>query len=184
MGSALPAPEIHMPRLGQTIKPLVRLGRSPEACWEWLGCKRADNGLAVKQIAGRMVPARRWLNEMLFGPIPDGIVVAQTCGNNGCVNPFHTKRASLADALRAGSSAALTVGDVVAIREAKAANDKGAHKRLSVLAGELAVLYDVSPQTIRDVWRGDTWRKKTKAPTARTPSIRVLETLASEVPHG
>lgn len=161
-----------MPRHGQTLKPLVKLGRDPEACWEWLGCKRAD-GLALKQIAGRQVTARRWIWEQLFGPIPDGYVIAQACGNPGCINPFHLRRLTQADALREGSSATLTAGDVADIRARFAADTS--KKTLTARARPIAADYEVSVATILDIVRGDTWKRRTKSPRARTPSIRLME---------
>lgn len=162
-----------MPRHGQVLKPLVKIGRTPDACWEWLGCKRAD-GLALKQIAGRQVTARRWIWEQLFGPIPAGYVIAQACGNNGCINPHHLRKATLASALRAGSSATLTPGDAAAIRAAREQAQKSKKPTLKELAETLASEYVVSPATIRDIWRGDTWKSNTKAPAARTPSIHLM----------
>lgn len=150
-----------MPRLGQTLKPLVKLGSTPDACWTWLGSCRKDNGVAFKQFAGRLVPARRWIWEQLFGPIPDGHVIGQECGNNGCINPHHLKKyGSMADALRAGASATLTPGDVTEIRALKG------QSRAEAVAGK----YGVSVATVRDVWRGTTWRSKPKHHSAATPS--------------
>ena len=154
-----------MPSAGQVIKPMVKLGKDPEACWSWLGCKRSRDGLALKQIAGRQVTARRWIWEQLFGPIPDGMVIAQKCGKQDCINPHHLRMTNLADALRAGATATLTDGDVRDIR---------AKRGTGVSAKALAKDYEVSPQTIRDIWRGDTWKTKTKAPAAVTPSIRMI----------
>lgn len=162
-----------MPRLGQVLRPLVKLPRDPEACWEWLACKRSDDGLALKQIGGRNVPARRWIWEQLFGPIPDGYVIAQLCGNQSCVNPHHLKRTTLAEAQRLGTSPKLTAADVADIRAAFAALPTNLALRERAL--KLAPGYEVSANCILDIVRGDTWRSKTKSPQARTPSIRALE---------
>lgn len=153
-----------MPRLGQVLKPLVKLGSTPEACWQWLACTR-DDGLALKQIAGRQVAARRWIWEQLFGPIAPGYVIAQACGNNGCINPFHIRKTTLADALRAGLSSTLTKGDAAAILQARGLRT----------SAQLADEYVVSQQAIRDIWRGDTWKRRTKHPTATTPSQRLIQ---------
>lgn len=157
-----------MPRQGQVIKPKVKLGKDPEACWSWLGAISA-RGVACKQVAGRNVPARRWLWEQLFGPIPDGMVIAQLCGKGDCINPHHLKCTTQAEAQRLGLSSTLTPGDAATIRAAKG----------EVAAKELAVDYGVSVQTIRDIWRGDSWRRKTKAKNARTPSAYLPEANAA-----
>lgn len=152
-----------MPRTGQTIKPMVRIGKSPEACWGWLGCKRAVDGLALKQVAGRNVPARRWIWEQLFGPIPPGMVITQKCGDLACTNPHHLRMTNLADAQRAGATATLTQGDADEIRALKGKE----------AAAPIAARYDISVQAVRDIWRGDTWKSKTKHHNARTPGAPV-----------
>lgn len=151
-----------MPRMGQVIKPKVKLGKDPEACWSWLG-PVAPNGVSYKQIAGRNVPARRWLWEQLFGPIPDGMVIAQLCGKGDCINPFHLKCTTLADAQRLGTNPTLTAGDAKAILAARG----------TVSARKLANDYEVSPGAIRDIWRGDTWKRRTKSTKARSPTAHL-----------
>lgn len=59
----------HLP--GETMKPLVRLGKTPDDCWEWIGRKH-DNGYGKKQFHSRTLLAHRWLWTQLFGPIPGG----------------------------------------------------------------------------------------------------------------
>lgn len=156
-----------------TMKALVTLPRDPSACWKWNGCVRADNGVAIKQFAGRCVPARRWLWEQLFGRIPRGMVIAQACGNPSCVNPYHLKRTTLADAMRDGLSATLTQADAYAIRQSlKEYEDQqqGKRKRRSDLARRLARDYGVEPGSIYAIWRGDTWKGHTKHHAATSPS--------------
>lgn len=164
---------------GTVLKPLVRLGKSPDACWEWLSVVN-NNGVAEKQFAGRKVPARRWLWEQLFGPIPEGYVIAQLCGTTTCINPHHLKCTTFAEAARLGTNTTLSAGDATAIRAArralvKDAKAKGKPYSLKALAKQLAAQHDVSIYTIRDVWRGDTWKAHTLHPTARSPSHATLE---------
>src|SRR3546814_15524933 len=73
---------------GQTIKPLVQLGKSSEDCWEWIG-PRHESGYGKKTYCGRDVLAHRWMWEQLFGPIPAGLVIHHKCNNTSCVNPQH-----------------------------------------------------------------------------------------------
>lgn len=135
-----------MPLPGQVIKPQVRRGRDPNDCWEWLGSRTAA-GYGIKQWHGRTLLARRWLWEQLHGPIAPGRVIASTCGNRGCVNPAHLVETHQAAANRQGEGATLVAGDAADIRAARGL----------VSARELAEVYGVTPQTIRDVWRGDSW---------------------------
>lgn len=161
---------------GQALKPLVKLPRDPSGCWQWIGFIKPDSGVAMKVTGGRMVPARRWMWEQLFGPIPKGYVIAQECGNQSCVNPYHLAKMTLAEANRKGMAAKITAADAEAIRmELKTYQESrnGKSVRSSVLARKLAHEYGISHQSVRDIWRGDTWKRKTKHATAITPSEKV-----------
>lgn len=138
-----------MPAAGQTIKPLVRMGRTPEACWTWLGPKTPD-GHGKKTYCGRDTLAHRWMWQMLFGPIPRGRVVYHTCDSKECVNPAHLACGMQADANRQSINAVLLPTDVQEIREADWTPDS---------ARVLADRYGVSPNTVRDAARGRTWRR-------------------------
>lgn len=161
-----------MNRSGATLKKMVRLPKEPLACWEWLGSVHPINRDARKQVGGRNVPARRWMWENLFGPIPKGMVVTQECGNGACVNPYHLRMTTLANALRNGASAKLIAADAADIRKARAEHiernkETPTRVRLSELARRLAREYEVTESTIKGIWAGDTWRTQTKHPTAR-----------------
>lgn len=150
-----------MPSAGQTIKPQVKLGKRAEDCWQWLGPK-TDAGHGKKTYCGREVMAHRWVWEMLFGPIPAGLVVYATCGTTGCTNPHHLACGYIADARRQATDVKLLPADIADIRAAKAT--ASLHT-----ATHLADRHGVSPNTIRDIWRGTTWgaRKRTKAPNQK-----------------
>jgi hypothetical protein len=156
----------HQP--GITLKPLVKLPKSGDACWEWIGRATAD-GYPVKQFGGQPVPARRWIYTQLLGPIPDGLVVASRCGNRLCVNPMHLYVTFQAHANRAGNSTVLTSADIVEIRA------KGRTKSAE-LARLLAERYGVTPQAIRDVWRRRSHR--VPKPRIRCATVAVPHTLA------
>jgi hypothetical protein len=143
--------------IGSTLKPLVRLGRSPADCWEWLGAIDSD-GHARKEHAGRSITAARWIWLMFFGPIPEGLVIttAPTCGNKACGNPFHLRCCHQADANRAAVHVTLLPSDVIEIKRAR--KDK-----TPCTAGILAERYGCSKVTIHEIWGGRTWRAK-KAP--------------------
>lgn len=143
-----------MPHLaGITLKALVKLGKRAEDCWQWLGPIDAL-GYGRKTFHGRDLLAHRWIWMQLFGPLDHALVIAQTCGNNGCVNPHHLVAATHGTNMRASTVAKLTPDEVREIRRAK--KDKGLNT-----ARLLAERFDVSPSTIRDIWRGDTWGRRT-----------------------
>jgi hypothetical protein len=161
----------HQP--GITLKPLVKLPKSGDGCWEWIGRATAD-GYPVKQFGGQPVPARRWIYTQLLGPIPDGLVVASRCGNRMCVNPMHLYVTFQAHANRGGNNTVLTPADVTEIRA------KG-RTRTPELARLLADRYGVTPQAIRDVWRRRSHRPPAKRP--RCATVAVPATLAEPEEH-
>lgn len=145
-----------MPLAGQVIKPQVRRGKDPNDCWEWLGPRTAA-GYGKKEWHGRTVLARRWLWEQLHGPIAPGRVLAGTCDNPGCVNPAHLVETTQAVACRKSMATTLIPGDAADIRAARGKQT----------AAALAEVYGVSPQTIRDVWRGTSWGRPRPHPGPR-----------------
>lgn len=140
-----------MPHAGQTVKPLVALPKDPDGCWPWLG-PVSPTGHGHKTYCGRMIGAHRWMWEQLFGPIPAGLVVFHTCDRKDCVNPHHLRLGSQADANRQAVHATLTPADVAEIRRHRESKN-------TETARVLAELMGVSPQTIRDIWRGTSWRR-------------------------
>lgn len=147
---------------GSTIKPQVKLGRTPESCWEWLGGKTAA-GYGKKTFHGRTYLAHRWLFMQLFGPIPDGMVIDHTCQNPGCVNPHHLRAVTQATNCRSGDTAKLTPGDVVEIKSVPKADR--ARKRAGI-----AFRFGISPQLVSDIWAGRAWTapKKFRGRTGAT----------------
>lgn len=138
-----------MPRSGQTIKPLVQIGREPGDCWQYLGAKTPD-GYGKKTVNDRTISAARWIWETLFGPLPCGMVVSNTCGTRGCLNPNHLRACTQAVANRAGVGATLLPSDVVDIKRAKKTRTFGT-------ATALAQRYGCSRREIFDIWGGRAW---------------------------
>jgi len=150
-----------MPSHGQILKPQVRIGKSPDDCWQWLGPTTA-NGHGKKTYCGKNIMAHRWIWEMLFGPIADGLVVYRTCATHACVNPHHLACGYQADAVRASNTAKLLPQDIADIRAAR-----GTQTLHTVQ--HLADRYGVTAGTIRSIWAGRSWgkRKKHTAPNTR-----------------
>lgn len=135
---------------GAILRPLVRLGKSSDECWEWIGCK-LENGYGKKTCNGRTVLAHRWLWSQLFGPIPDGLVIDHVCQNRGCVNPQHLRVVTQAENVRSAVTTLLTSGDVDEIRDL---NDAG------WFADRIAERFDVAPTTVKSILQGKSWRRR------------------------
>jgi hypothetical protein len=54
----------------------------------------------MKTIDGKTMPARRWAWMQFFGPITPGFVITNTCQNKACVNPWHLRMCTQAEANR------------------------------------------------------------------------------------
>ena len=57
-------------------------------CWIWQGFL-LSSGYALKQVAGRRLPAHRWYYETANGSIPFGLHLHHLCEVGACVNPDH-----------------------------------------------------------------------------------------------
>ena len=73
---------------------LVYVTKNPDnGCWDWNG-QIANSGygrIKVKDHHGelRMLSAQHASYEAFTGPLPDGLLVKQTCNNRLCINPEH-----------------------------------------------------------------------------------------------
>lgn len=139
---------------GETIRPCVALGKKPDDCWQWIG-HVSGLGYPYKSYLGKTIPARRWLWEQLFGPVPDKLIVTTSCQNTTCMNPHHFVACELGEAARDGLAATLTPKDVFEIKAAK--KDHG-----PTVAQHLAEKFGVHRQSIYDIWNGRTWRRPGK----------------------
>jgi hypothetical protein len=136
---------------GTNIKPLVALGRDGNDCWQWLGGVNSL-GYPSKTIGGKTTTGQRWMWQQLHGPLPDTLKIRLTCGNRLCINPHHFEVTTMTDAQRAGANAVLTPADVQEIRRHRKSRGPG-------IAEALARRCGCSVMTVRDIWRGDTWRR-------------------------
>jgi len=73
---------------------LTSVNRNTEnGCWNWAG-QISNSGYGRTMTRGadgvnRMQSAHQASYEAFVGPVPDGLLVRQHCGNRLCVNPDH-----------------------------------------------------------------------------------------------
>lgn len=137
---------------GTVIKPLVKLGREPADCWEWIGAL-STLGYPSKTINGSTTTGQRWLYTQLFGPLPAALTVRMACGKRTCANPHHMTIVTLTEAQRGGDNTVLLPADVRDIQLAKKHRSHSMAKQLAERAG-------CTTQTIYDIWAGRSWRRR------------------------
>ena len=141
-------------------------------CYEWNGYKDKDGYGRHRPGTGKnYVGAHRFSWELSGGSIPEGMHVLHRCDNRGCVNPVH---------LFLGSNL-----DNVKDMTRKERQNRGSKHPNAVLneklAGEikqllahgvpqkkLARMYGVSRDTIRGIYRGQSWKHITLTPNEAT----------------
>jgi len=131
-------------------------------CWMWIDAIRPD-GYGEIHVDRRTVLAHRVSYELHNGEIKDGMCVCHSCDNPACVNPAHlfigTHNDNMQDMIKKGRNnqakgesaghAKLTEANVIQIRACK--------HELGTTNKELARLYDVSEECIRQIHRRETW---------------------------
>jgi HNH endonuclease len=136
-------------------------------CWEWVGAKYS-NGYGNLRRVGL---AHRISWHIHMGE-PGDLCVLHKCDNRKCVNPDHlflgTRKDNSLDMLRKGRqskghknrctyirgeqcpASKLTVDDVLRIRQ-----------RVGESSVDVAKEYGVNRTSIRDIWKGNTWKHVT-----------------------
>ena len=136
--------------------------RGDNECWPWIAY-RSETGYGQFRLNGAQRKAHRvaaWLAGIIENE-SDNIVVRHKCDNPGCVNPAHLEAGTQADNVRdrvirgrsqrgeTHSSAKLTKRKVSQIKEMLKAG---------IQLKYIAVIYDVSINTIGAIKVGRTWR--------------------------
>lgn len=151
---------------------MEKVQKQEHGCWNWTGCKRNEKrygcfhwGPTQKDKGA----THRYAYQHFVGPIPDGMFVCHKCDNPGCVNPEHlflgTQSDNMSDMAVKGRqgfagkpnkyAAKLSWPQVAHIREMRS---RGA------TYGEIAEKHGCTPQNMRAVCLGQTWRHKPPVP--------------------
>ena len=113
----------------------VRIGRTPDECWEWTAYKdkHGYGKFSSGPHHGLHCLAHRSAWQLLNGPVPGGLDVLHKCDNRSCCNPNHlfvgTHQENMSDMKQKGRSvgfagetnpsAILTEKEVQKIRKSK-----------------------------------------------------------------
>ncbi len=68
-----------------------RLKAMPSGCWEWQGYRDKDDygQISSGRESPKLLRTHRAVWEIVFGPIPKGLLVLHTCDSPPCCNPAH-----------------------------------------------------------------------------------------------
>lgn len=139
--------------------------RSEGECWEWTAdLSRSGYGSVWDSDKNKNASAHRYSYEIHYGEIPSGLHVMHSCNNKKCVNPHHLSLGTPLQNTRDAISSGLRK---VAARKFGEENPKSkltleqaryikAHPEMMLT--ELAAMFGLSPNCIRGVRIGRTWK--------------------------
>lgn len=143
---------------------------SPAGCWEWAGV-RSDRGYGkLGSPGGKQIRAHRWVWELLFGPIPDGMNVLHRCDNPPCCRPDHLFLGSHLDNAqdrdRKGRDRHITGENHPRARlsQLQAIEIRGKYSLGTYRQSDLALEYGVTQTTISHIVRGHRYKETHATP--------------------
>lgn len=129
-------------------------------CWDWDGAKN-DHGYGQLRLTDGIIYIHRFMYQIVFGPIPDDVVVRHRCDNPPCSNPDHLKIGSQVDnAEDARSRGRLAVGERLPQAKMTAENVVEARDlwRGGLDVYTIAKRFGVTRVTMREALIGKTWK--------------------------
>lgn len=137
-----------------------------DTCWLWTAGTAWD-GAGVFKVSGKDVRAYRYSYELIYGPIPQGLLICHRCDNPACVRPDHLFLGTHLDNVRDkiakgrerlpdrmyGSNHPNALLSADQVREIRALYATGKYSR-----AKLARMYNVSEWCVRDAIHRKTWK--------------------------
>lgn len=138
-------------------------------CWEWTGYIQ-DNGYGRMTFQRKSDTAHRWAVRATGVEIPKGVDVCHTCDNRRCINPNHLFLGTrLENMLDCKSKGRIAFGSMLPSKKgedgpgAKLTWDEvrtiRAVKPRGKAVFDVAAQFKVSPDNIRVILRGETWKE-------------------------
>lgn len=150
----------HIPRTTPEERFWSQVDKSKE-CWEWVGyCK--SNGYGDFSVGRKAVFAHRFSYELMYGPIPESMVICHLCDNPKCVRPDHlklgTQHDNVHDCIKKGRRRYVSTPRKLTIEQVREIRTLGA---TGISFRKLAICYSVAPSTISDIITGKLWKEST-----------------------
>jgi hypothetical protein len=139
--------------------------RTKDDCWEWKLSPKSNNGYGGiwDNSKKKTLLAHRVSYELSNGEIPEGKLVMHTCDNPKCVNPSHliigTDKENGEDKARKGRSARnIFFGEANPKSKLTLEQARYIKQHPEMKHTELATMFGLSPNCIRGVRTGRTWK--------------------------
>lgn len=81
-----------------------KIEKRENGCWVWTG-SLSPQGYGQLQSPGNqgLVLAHRFAFELIYGPVPEGLVLDHLCRNHACCNPLHLEAVTQKENVRRGN---------------------------------------------------------------------------------
>jgi hypothetical protein len=131
-------------------------------CWIIWDRARTPNGYVNLRCNGKPRGAHRLMYELLFGPIPDGLLVRHHCDRKVCINPCHLDVGmpahNVADKMARGREARGERNGWAKLTETQICEIRDLLKQSALSHRRIGDLFGVSKTAICDIGRGATWK--------------------------
>lgn len=74
-----------------------------KGCWLWTGYIRKD-GYGGTKVSQKHYMVHRYMYELCFGKVPEGLVLDHLCRNRACCNPNHLEPVTSLENIRRGNA--------------------------------------------------------------------------------